>query len=276
TYGDEGPSPLPFTMPRSLYDAHCHLADARLAPFTHSVQSSLEAIGCKYSVVNGTSPADWQAVLDYAKTHSNTLPAIGLHPWQVNTAPGNWQVSFLEALNQGVRIIGEIGLDQWIDGHDIEAQKEAFRRQLAEATRRNLPVSIHCLKAIDPLMDTLLTVELPKRGIHIHALNVSVKAASKLIQMGSYFSFNAGQLKPKAKHIYNLIRAVPDDRILIETDAPDFLPAEQHRRYTLEDTTLNHPANLRAAYEAIAKVRQVSFEELRDVVAANFKRYFID
>lgn len=263
-------------MSTSLYDAHCHLADARLAPFASMVQASLEAIGCEYSVVNGTSPADWQAVLDYTKANPSTLPAIGLHPWQVNTAPSNWQVSFLQALDNGVRIIGEIGLDKWIEGYDIEAQKNAFRWQLAEATRRNLPVSIHCLKAIEPLMETLCAVERPQRGIHIHALNVSTESARKLIEMGSYFSFNAGQIKPKAKHIYDLIRAIPDDRILIETDAPDFLPAEQHRFYTLKDTTLNHPANLRANYEVIAEVRQVSFEELSDVVAANFKRYFID
>lgn len=263
-------------MPSPLYDAHCHLADARLAPYAKVVQSSLEAIDCKYSIVNGTSPADWQAVIDYTKVSPDTLPAIGLHPWQVKTAPRNWQESFLQALDTDVRIIGEIGLDLWIDGHDIEAQQTAFRWQLAEATRRNLPVSIHCLKAIGPLIETLRAVKLPERGIHIHALNVSAEAACELIKMGSYFSFNAGQLKPKAKHIYDLIRAIPDDRILIETDAPDFLPPEQHRCYTLKDTTLNHPANLRAAYEAIANVRQVSLEELRDVVAANFKRYFIN
>ena len=262
--------------PTPLYDAHCHLADSRLAPYSTEIASSLRAINYGSSIVNGTSPADWSAVRCYAKSNPTALAAIGLHPWQVNSAPRDWQSGFLEALDHGVRIVGEIGLDQWISDHDIEAQQIAFKWQLAEAAKRNFPVSIHCLKAIDPLMKTLRVVEQPQRGIHLHALNISVEAARQLIEMDAYFSFNSGQLKPNVKHIYDLIRAIPDDRILIETDAPDFLPRPEHRAYALPEIGLNHPANLVASYQSIAAVRQQTFEELSYVVAANFNRYFIN
>ncbi len=263
-------------MHRPLYDAHCHLADKRLSAFNDGIEASLEAIQCRYSVVNGTSPADWAAVLHYSRVHPRALPAIGLHPWQVNEVADGWQSAFQQALDCGVAIIGEIGLDQWIEGHDIDAQQSAFACQLLEASKRQLPVSIHCLKAIGPLMETLRAIELPERGIHLHALNIPVAAARELIEMGAYFSFNAGQLKPKAKHIFDLIAAVPEDRILIETDAPDFLPVDTHRVYQLPNTQLNHPANLEAAYRAIAEIRQVSEDAMRNLVEKNFLRYFLN
>ncbi|MEN8726297.1 MAG: TatD family hydrolase [Lentimonas sp.] len=262
-------------MPCPLYDAHCHLADKRLLAHVDNVEASLANVDCRYSVVNGTCPADWSAVLHYSRTHPRALPAIGLHPWQVNDAPEDWQNAFLQALDCGVGIVGEIGLDQWIESHDIDAQQAAFTWQLSEATKRQLPVSIHCLKAIGPLMKTLRAVELPARGIHLHALNVPVATAHELIEMGAYFSFNAGQLKPNAKHIVDLIRSIPDDRILIETDAPDFFPRETHRAYKLPYAELNHPANLAGGYQAIAEIRQLSDESLRKQVEKNFLRYFL-
>ncbi|MGJ8638775.1 MAG: TatD family hydrolase [Opitutaceae bacterium] len=263
-------------MVAPLYDAHCHLADLRLRRELESIQGELRAIHCRASIVNGTSPADWQQVLDHCALNPNALPAIGLHPWQVNTAPKDWQTQFLQALDGGVQIVGEIGLDQWIEGHDIDAQQTAFRWQLQQATEHNLPVSIHCLKALDSLMQTLRSIELPQRGIHLHALNAPASAAHQLIERGAYFSFNAGQLKPNAKHIFELIHTIPSDRILVETDAPDFLPPESYRTHQLVDTSLNHPANLRAAYQAIAEIRGESVETFASQVEFNFKRYFID
>lgn len=259
-----------------LYDAHCHLADKRLSGYTENIEASLNDINCRYSVVNGTSPADWSAVLHYSRMQERTLPAIGLHPWQVNNTTKGWQSAFLQALDSGVGIVGEIGLDLWIDGHVIDAQQSAFTWQLSEATKRNLPVSIHCLKAIGPLMETLRSAELPERGIHLHALNVPIRAARELIEMGAYFSFNAGQLKPKAKQVTDLITAIPEERILIETDAPDFLPIDTHRVFELPNTHLNHPANLEAGYRAIAKIRQLSFEALCKQVEKNFLQYFLE
>mgnify|MGYP000853315794 CR=1 FL=1 len=261
-------------MHEPLYDAHCHLADARLAQEIQSIESALDSIHCQGSIVNGTSPRDWQQVLDYCQDNPRALPAIGLHPWQVTTAPGNWQQAFLHALDKGVRSIGEIGLDQWVEGHDIHKQQAAFQWQLKQAAERNLPVSIHCLRAIDPLMKALNSTPLPQRGVHVHALNVPVEAARKLIDQGSYFSFNTGQLKPNATHIYELIRAIPSDQILVETDSPDCLPTTDHRSFALSDPSLNHPANLRAAYHALATLRGETFERFCIQVEKNFRRYF--
>lgn len=268
-------------MTAPLYDAHAHLADQRLEPHRETIEQSLKAINCQQTVVNGTSPADWCVVVEYTKSLGNSLTAIGLHPWQVNVAPADWQTQFNQLLNTGVvTIIGEIGLDQWIEDHDIELQQAAFKWQLDVAAQRNLPVSIHSLRAMQPLLESLQSAQLPQRGIHLHAFNGSAQDARRLVELGAYFSFNAGQLKPNAVTVYETIRAIPDDRLLIETDAPNMLPPSEHRAYELPPASastrpLNHPANLLAAYTAIAEIRSTPLIKLASQVEQNFQRYFI-
>ncbi len=261
-------------MQTPLYDAHSHLADRRLEPFQQTIIAELDRIHCTRAVVNSTAPSDWNAVLTYAQQHPFALAAIGLHPWEVNNAPADWQALFLTAVDQGATVIGEIGLDQWVKGHDIGRQQQAFRWQLAQATARNLPVSIHCLRAIGPLIETLQSVETPKRGIHLHAYNGSAESVAEFTKLGAYFSFNAGQLKPQAKTVIQAIQAVPEARLLIETDAPNMLPPKKWRSYHLNDTAFNHPANLLAGYQAIADIRGVAIEQLAKQVETNFLRYF--
>lgn len=273
----------------SLYDAHIHLADPSLKSELEAIRSTYCAIGLYGAVVVGSSTDDWTEVVKLAETNEDWRPAIGLHPWRVNEAPGDWQEQFLSFIDQGVQIIGEIGLDQWVEGHDILCQQEAFCWQLKIAAERNLPTSIHCLKAHEPLLQTLREVDLPDRGFKLHAYNGPVDTMKLLLELGAYFSFNAGQLKPNAKRVRDLIRLVPDDRILIETDAPDFLPPAELREFQLNVAATaydklmrgtdsrppqNHPGNIRAGYQAVAEVRGQSFEALRKNAALNFERYF--
>ena len=263
----------------NLNDAHAHYADPELLRSWDQVSGALKQIGLGYAVVNGTSPEDWPAVLKLAQNDTRIIPAIGLHPWNVNDAPANWQDTFLAALSRGAQVIGEIGLDTWIEGHDIQQQQEAFQWQLRQASERNLPVSIHCLKAIGPLMECLRCIELPQRGIHLHAYNAPLELIAELVELGAYFSFNAGQLKPGQSKTSARIRAIPIERLLVETDAPNMLPPVELRAFELPQSdngdALTHPATLKCGYTAIAKLRGVSFEQLAKQVAANFQAYFL-
>ena len=261
-------------MPANFYDAHCHWADHRLRRQWDAITPSLDAIGIERAVVNGTSPDDWPDVLALAENDARVLPAIGLHPWRVNEAPATWREALLRALDGGARAVGEIGLDRWVEGHDLQRQREAFDWQLTLAAERNLPVSIHCLKAVGPLLEALNDNQRPERGIHVHALNAPVPVFEELASLGAYFSFNAGQFKPHAKKVVAAVRAVSADRLLVETDAPDFRPHEESRAFDLPGE-LNHPANLRCSYQAIATIWGISVEELKEQTEANFRRYFL-
>lgn len=261
-------------MPLKFSDAHVHLADARLKDTLPDILSAYEAIGLAHAVVVGSTPQDWSDVFELTQQDRRLVPAVGLHPWKVNDTPADWKAQFLDYLDRGVAVVGEIGLDQWIEGHDIERQIVAFTWQLAHAAVRDLPTSIHCLKAHEPLLQMLRQLRLPKRGFKLHAYNGPVDSMSPLLDLGAYFSFNAGQLKSNAKRIHELIRRVPDDRLLVETDAPNFQMPTEHREFALGDPELCHPANLRAGYHAIAELRGSSTEKLCGIVAENFRRYF--
>jgi TatD DNase family protein len=267
-------------MAAPLYDAHNHIADPVLLPHHAEITAALNQIGLKGAVVNGTCPADWQAVIKQAQSEPKSIAAIGLHPWKVNDAPTNWQSEFLKRLNQGGAVIGEIGLDQWIQDHNIQRQQKAFRWQLSLAAQHNLPVSIHCLRAIGPLMETLRSVPLPKRGIHLHAYNGPVELIPELTQLGAFFSFNAGQIKAGSSKVPERIRAVPAERLLIETDAPNMRPPPELRSFELlnskTENPLTHPATLIDGYKAIATIRSTLLKTLTAQVASNFETYFLN
>lgn len=237
-------------MQYTRYDAHRHL------PGRESVS--------EISVVNGTSPEDWAEVLAKAKNHPNLIPAIGLHPWKVKDAPEDWQAQFL-GLIELAGAVGEIGLDQWMDGHDIKQQEAIFCWQLKVAAERNLPVSIHSLKANEVLLTALRQNALPRRGIHLHAYSGSAQQVEQFAEMGAYFSFHAGQFKANAKKAPAAVQAVPKDRLLIETDAPNTL-----------DASSDASKFLNRGYEIIARLRDVEVEALAEQTAANFQRYFLD
>lgn len=225
-----------------LIDAHCHLTD--------QLSEKVPA------VINGTSPEDWGEVCQSPQA------AIGLHPWKVDDAGANWQELFLDLLPTA-QAVGEIGLDGLCDV-DMDLQIEAFGWQLEQAAQGNLPVSIHCLKASDTLLRILRTSTLPARGIHLHAYSGSAEQVSQFAELGAYFSFHAGQLEGNAKRAPQAIQAVPADRLLIETDAPDNLKnGESHEDY------------LRRGYELAAKLRGESLESFTEQVGDNFNTYFL-
>lgn len=262
-------------MTARLYDAHVHLADPRLRPHQSEIGKAYHRINLGKAVVVGTGPHDWPLVLEQCADNPRLLPAIGLHPWQVPHATADWQESFLAAFKAGARAVGEIGLDRWIEGHDLAKQIPVFEFQLHFAAENNLPASLHALKATGVLMDILRTAALPARGFHLHAYSGPLELIEELTSLGAYFSFNGGQLHRPAAQARLL--TIPADRLLIETDAPDFVPQAAYREYELKvaGEALCHPANLDAAYRAIAELRKCPLAELALTVEANFKRFFL-
>ena len=243
-----------------LYDAHSHLPDAGSSDCLTTDLVNLKSIDLRYSVINGTSPTDWTTVLDFAKKNSQLLPAIGLHPQKVQSAPRNWKDVFLKILDSySVCAIGEIGLDRRNQNYDIEEQLNAFCWQLEQAYTRNISVSIHCLKATGLLMEVLRNHNLPSRGIHLHAYNCSAELIPELVELGAYFSFSARQLKCNSKKVRNQILAIPIQRLLIETDG----------------NCGNDFSTLYNCYTRIAQIRKMPLHILSECVGKNFEAYFL-
>jgi len=207
------------------------------------------------------------------------LPSFGYHPWYVGERTPDWLVNLRHFLDDTPgAVIGEIGLDRWKPGLPYDGQEEVFTAQLALAAERNLPASIHCLQAWGAMLEILRREPRPRCGFVLHSYGGPKEMVVPLAKLGAYFSL-PGYFAHERKHRQReAFLAVPADRLLIETDAPDQLLPDARNRHPLTDAAsgqpLNHPANLAAVYEFAAELFGEPVESLADRVEENFLRVF--
>ncbi len=261
-----------------LYDAHNHLQDERLTPCREAVLAVLEQEKVARMVVNGSCEADWPAVLDLARRYPQAIPSFGYHPWYVKERSPDWQQALVRCVEAVPSAVGEVGLDRWVKGYDLDQQQEVFTWQLRLAAERNLPLSIHCLQAWGPLLDTLKAQPRPRCGFLLHSYGGSAELVGPLAELGAYFSLPGYFAHERKTHQREAFRQVPADRLLIETDAPDQLLPPERTQYPLTDAAsgkaINHPGNLGAVYRFAAELRNEPLERLAGQVEENFLRLF--
>jgi len=261
----------------SWFDAHNHLQDARLGD-SRAVARAMKAAGVEVAVVNATHQADWNDIhalvaWSMGEDVPELFPAYGIHPWQAHTATPGWLDDLQDYLvTHPNASIGEIGLDGWVDGPDLETQRPVFRAQLELAAHLRKPMTIHCLKAWGPLMEELKACP-PTAPFLMHSYGGSIELARELTDLGAYFSFSGYFLQPRKAKVVEVFRQLPTDRILLETDAPDMTPPEAQVTHPL-DKGLNHPANLPAIGEALAKALGLSAQDLMEMTARNAANCF--
>lgn len=266
------------TSTLSYFDAHCHLQDERLTALLPSILAEYAALGVKRVVVNGTCEADWPKVSALAASAPGLIrPSYGLHPWFVNQRSPQWQERLAEFLDEDAAGIGEIGLDKWIHGYDLEAQKEVFRWQWTLAVERGLPVSIHCLRAWGTLLALLREApSLAPRGFLLHSFAGPKDMIAEFVGQGAYFSISGYFFHERKRQQLETFLAVPLDRLLIETDAPDMsLPLTLDSYHVQRDgISINHPANLLTIYRETAALLGLSEDQLAAQVSENIDRLF--
>ena len=249
-------------------DCHNHLQDPRFDNNRDELITTIREAGVARCIVNGTTESDWPAVTSLAESHPDlVIPSYGLHPWYLKNRSKDWLTTLKTLLEANSSAgIGECGLDRWMKNFDINDQISVFRSHLTLGAQFNRSVTIHCLKAWGPLLDTLRESQtLPDRFL-LHSFSGSLESANELLKLGAYFSFSGYFLHPRKENVQNIFQQLPGDRVLIETDAPDMLPPDPH--YPLED--LNHPANLPDITKRAAKVLNLPPEQF----ALNAKTFF--
>jgi TatD DNase family protein len=261
-----------------LYDAHNHLQDERLDPWREQIIATLPQTGLAKMIVNGSCEEDWPAVADLARAHSWIRPAFGLHPWNVKERTKEWSNTLKQLLVEHPKaVVGEIGLDRWIENPDIDAQLECLHTQLAFAVEFDRPATLHCLRAFGLLEETLRSTPLPRRGFLLHSYGGPAEMIPTFVKLGAYFSLSPYFGHPRKAAQLAVFKSVPLDRLLAETDAPDMWPPDElnpHPLQTADGKALNHPANLRVSYELLAQVRGMEMTELEKVIAENYRALF--
>ena len=254
-------------------DAHNHLEDERLLPFLPAIWRELDQQPIRKLVVNGSCEEDWPDVLRLAKSDSRVLPSFGYHPWYVKDRTPRWKEELISYLDQIPSAIGEIGLDRWIENYDMKAQTEAFTWQLRLAAERNLPASIHCLKAWGLLLEILQREPRPACGFLLHSYGGPKEMIPEFVKLGGYFSFPGYFAHERKQRQRETFRHVPSDRFLIETNAPDQILPAHLNRFPLPDN-LNHPANIAAIYQYLSNFLELDLPTLASQVQKNFHSLF--
>lgn len=256
-------------------DSHNHLHDPRLGD-PEPVIAAMREAGVKRCVVNATSEADWAAVAALASKHPDfVMPAFGIHPWRAHTATPGWETRLTRLLERFPRAsIGECGLDGWVKVPAMEIQMPVFLGQLRLARQMDRPVTIHCLKAWQPLFDAFQQEVSPSRFL-MHSFGGSIEIARRLLPMGAFFSFSGYFLHQRKSAVIEVFRQLPSDRILVETDAPDMLPPPDFVAHPLSGEW-NHPANLPRIAEGLAAALGCPAEKLAELTSGNAVRCFGD
>jgi TatD DNase family protein len=246
-----------------VVDTHCHL-DVCEPPVADLVARAVE-VGVSRMATVGTGPASIEAGLTAAREHEEVVAIVGRHPHEA-AGFGDADLEEIErAAADGARAIGETGLDYYRDRAPREDQRRAFEAQLELAGRTGLPVAIHTRAAEE---DTFAILREHAAGttVILHCFSAPARL-DECVERGYLCSFAGNVTYPKATDLQAAAGELPEELLLLETDAP-FLSPEPMRGKP------NEPANVRHTGAFVADLRGVSYEELERTVEANAARVF--
>ncbi len=239
-------------------DMHIHLQDYR-ANCATDIIAAARSVGVSRLICAATSEDDWPVVAMLARQYPQTvMPAFGIHPWYASNAAAGWIEHLRSWLNDWPQaLIGECGLD----GHkeNREKQTKVFAAQVRLAGEMHRPLIIHAVKAVSLLAG--FWRHLPERFM-IHSFNGRPEHLQLVLKYGGYVSFSASVLKNK--DATDIVRMVPENRILLETDGPYQSPWKNE-----EQTPLFLPELL----QQLALWRQTEQPRLAATIECNAERF---
>ncbi len=248
-------------------DSHAHL---EMKDFNRDrpevVKRALEAgVGCIITV--GTTLSDCAKALSIAAQYETVYAVIGIHPHEVKAIDAKTYDALKPmAQNRKVVAYGEIGLDFFRNLSPRDVQIRRFGEQLDLAEELDLPVVIHDREAHDETMNILKAWKGKRRGV-VHCFSGDRTMARKCLDLGFYISVPGPITFPKSDKLREIVKGIPIDRLLLETDAP-YLTPEPHRGKRNEPSFVVHTAR------RIAEVKGIPLDDVGRITSRNAKELF--
>ena len=252
-----------------LIDSHCHLNYKGLVEDQPAILVRARERGVTGMLNISTRESEWVDVIATAERESDVWASVGIHPHEADTHPDMHAERLIEAAaHPRVIGIGESGLDFYYDHSDRDRQRASFRAHIQAARVTGLPIIIHTR---DAEADTaaILAEEMGKGAFPalIHCCTASADFAAKVLELGLYISISGIVTFKNARDLAETAAELPEDRLLVETDAP-FLAPVPHRGKTGE------PAFVADTAVFLARLRGTDVDHLAAVTSANFFRLF--
>lgn len=251
-------------------DSHCHLDRLDLSPYDGNLDLALDAArarGVHRFLAIATSLEDAPSVANIARRHDDVDISVGVHPLHATgEEPGMVEIRDC-AERLGAVAIGETGLDFHYDSLSRETQHRRFVAHLQAARELELPVVIHTRKARRETLELVREHIDPAVGGVLHCFTEDLEMAREAMRLGLLVSFSGIVTFASAAALRDVVRQVPLDRLLIETDSP-FLAPVPHRGCA------NEPQWVVEVAECIARERGITVDEVAMQTRANFYRLF--
>ncbi len=247
----------------NIFDTHFHLDPE---DDVDGMIQRANKCGIKWFVAAGASIKNTTWLLNKITAFPNVNTAIGVHPHEA--------INFIDldlfeknASHPSVKAIGEIGLDYFYDNSPKGIQINVFKTFLNFANAKKLPVIIHCRDAFSDCYNIIKQILDKDIRFVIHCFTGSLDWADKFIDLGGYLSFNGILTFKKSEEIRSVLKHVPKNRILFETDSPYLAPAPYRGKK-------NEPAYLIHIIEKAAEILEISIDELAQLSSQNAKTFY--
>jgi len=250
-----------------LVDSHCHLDGEQFADDRDATIERARAAGVERMMVIGTGggPPDLEVAIRLAEQYPFIYATVGVHPHDaVKATPETFARMAELARHSKVLAIGEIGLDYHYDFSPRDVQRSVFAAQLELAARGRMPIVIHTREAWQDTLAVIREAGLPNGGI-MHCFTGGPKEAEQALEMGFHLSFGGILTFPKAGDLREAAALTPEDRLLVETDAPYLAPVPHRGKR-------NEPAFMVETARRLAEVRSMMIDDIASVTTRNFDR----
>ena len=253
--------------PWRVIDAHCHYEDERFHEDREAAYQRMLENGVCRCVCVGSDLDTSRRCLAFAESHEGAYAAAGVHPHEAKDAPADYLSRLTELLARPKAVaLGEIGLDYYYDLSPRDVQKRVMEEQIDLALLLRKPVIFHIRDAHGDMLEAFRRRRVLPQGV-IHCFSGSPEVAREYVRMGFYISFAGPLTFKKAPHLWEAAKAVPLDRLMVETDSPYLSPEPLRGRR-------NEPANVVWVLKKLAALRELPEAEMARITEENTCRFY--
>ncbi len=254
-----------------LVDSHCHLDRLDLTPYDGDLSAALQAArerGIERMLCIGIDRDNAEAVCAIARQYEGVFASVGVHPLDIKDEQESVDALYLLGDRPEVVAVGETGLDYFYSVENAQAQQQSFRTHLEAAARLNKPVVVHSREAREDTLAILNeSCDLEIGGV-LHCFTDTWDMARRALDMNFYISFSGIITFKNAGDLRDVVKRVPLDRLLVETDSPYLAPVPYRGKK-------NEPKYTREVAECVAGLKGVPYEQIAEITSANFDRLFL-
>ena len=254
-----------------LFDSHCHLDDKSYQHDREAVWQRAREAGVERLLVVGINPRTARQAIALAEAHAGVYAAVGIHPHDAAQCSETVLADLVRLADHGrVCAWGEIGLDFNRMYAPRDVQEKWFERQLGIAAQVELPLIFHERDSGGRFLEMLQANGKPPLAGVVHCFSGNRREMEAYLDLGLHIGITGiATMKQRGRDLRELIPHIPDDRLLVETDAPYLTPAPERNRHRR-----NEPAFVKSVLEKVAQIRQTEPETMADITWHNTCRLF--